>query len=1276
MRNCLINSGLVLLFYFFIGPLLAQTTNLKFQRIDTNDGLSDGIVHCTLKDSRGFVWFGTDNGLNRYNGYDFTVYQRDQKDPSSIGGNRVVSVTETEDGDLLIGTLDGGLSIYHWTTDSFSVYQHLEGDPTSLSDNLVQEVLVDAEGQVWIGTGQGLDLFDRKKGTFRHAMPLVGTGIAGLATSKEGGIWVVSSNFQVHRISDNLQLMETSRFLQEDTYESVFAVHADHLGKIWIGTQERGIAIFNPHDRSFSWLNTDNSGLRKNFIRAIYEDVQGHVWIGCDGAGVNIYDPATSQWQYAQHQTYNSTSISSDAVYSFYGDPEGNFWVGTFKKGVNLYSPIRTKFDIHQPEPGNQNSLSNNSVLGIDVDAEGKVWLATDGGGLNLYDPKTGRFQHFRHHSDRNSISSDIVKSVLVDHEGIVWAGTYLAGLNRYDPKSGLWKNYNTSASDTKSLPFNSVWSILEDDNKELWFGFLGDGIARFDRETDSFHHIPRNPNDPNGFSESAIFKILKDRKGRFWLGSEHQGINTFDPRSGAIKRYSHDPENAQSLVNDQIRSIFESRDGTLWIGTVGGLCKYDEKANTFEASRINNQLRFPAINGILEDASGSLWLSGIQGLYRFNPKTDEFQLFDSFDGVQGEFNYTSQAEGPDGKFYFGGLNGFNIFDPFNIPENKYDPPIVISGLQILGRQIQMKDSVNDRVIYSERINELESFYLTHRENIFSLSFASLDYVAPERIKYKYKLEGFDKGWVSVGADKREATYMNLSPGKYTFRLQATNSDSKWSRYENALTITILSPWWQTWWFRVTTILSLVGGIYLFFDRRARRQKKTRLLLETRVHEATHQLNQQNTELELQRDSLKHAIAETNSVISQALASGDFSARLSLEGKSGEWQELGQVINRLFESVVKPFREINSMVARLAQGDLTTRMSEDARGDILEIAQNFNYALKNISELLQTITTRVHDIELSTLEMKGSSDIMHQSTQEISDAIAEMSNGAGKQVIGIDETSAVTDRIKEFSHLVRTQAKSINDMAQDGASQSDRGTETITGVEQSVTKILSYSDQSSASMAMLQAKTSEINRILGIINEISSQTNLLALNAAIEAAQAGDAGRGFAVVANEIRKLALGSKQSSKEIEALVAEVQAATKETSEVFVEMAKSINQGDKAMKNAAQTFREMASSYNETLTISEQIVEASEQQSEAVNQVVDSTEHVAVIAEETAAGAEQVAASSAELSQGMREYTKKTRAVEVVIRELREQVNKFKLADNYKSWTEETETEFLDL
>lgn len=1270
MFNRLIHSGLMLLFQFSIGPLFAQDNHFKFQRIDTNNGLSDGIIHCTLKDSKGYVWFGTDNGLNRYDGYDFKIYQNDPKDSTSIGGNRIVSLTENEEGDLLIGTLDGGLSIYHRSTDQFSVYNHREDDPASLSDNLVPKVLIGKGARVWVATGKGLDFFDPEEQAFVRISTLEGTGIAGLVSARNGGVWAISSDYHIHLIGRDGKVKRSKRFLEGVEYEAIYAVHQDHLKRIWIGTQERGIVIFNPQDDTLQWLNAGNSGLKKNFIRAIYQDGNHRIWIGCDGAGVNIYDPSNNQWQYAQHQIYDDQSISSNAVYSFYGDTEGNIWVGTFKKGVNVYSPIRTKFRIKQSDPGNTNSLSNNSVLGIDVDQEGNVWIGTDGGGLNSYDPETGDFRHFRHRPGRNSISSDIIKSVFIDHEGIVWSGTYLSGLNRYDPGTGVWKNYNTIIGDATSLPFNSVWSIFEDSKKQLWFGFLGDGIARFDREQETFHHIRRNPDDPNGFSESAIFMIIEDDKGRFWLGSEHQGLNVMDPGTGLMTRYIHDSEDANSLINNQIRSMLQDREGTVWIGTVGGLCSYDEPSDGFIPTAINDRLRFPTINGILEDDRGMLWLSGIQGLYRFDPRTSEFQLYDRFDGVQGEFNYTSQTESTEGTFYFGGLNGFNSFDPLNIPENQYEPPVVLSALHVLGKAVNMNDTLNDRIVYAEPLNDIAGFSLLHEENIFTISFSALDYVAPERIRYQYMLEGFDQDWIHVNADKREATYMNLPPGPYVFRLRATNSDARWSRNEKTLSITILPPWWQTWWFRTFVAVLLIGLVYWFFDRRTRRQRKMRELLETEVDDATSRLQKQKEELELQRDGLSNAIAETNFVIGQALDSGDFSARLPTDGKSGIWLELSHVINRLFDSVVGPFREINVMVARLSDGDLSMQMSEDTHGDILEISQNFNHALANISELLKSITSKVQDIEMSTLEMKGSSDIMLQSTREISSSIAEMSNGATTQAEGIDQSSIMAEKIKDISFLVGTQASSIYEMARKGVEQSDQGTEVIAGVEKSVKEILTYSDMSNASMGTLRTKANEINRILGIINEIASQTNLLALNAAIEAAQAGDAGRGFAVVANEIRKLASDSKQSAKEIEALVEEVQIATKETSALFLKMAKSVAGGDDATGKAASAFKEMASSFSETLSISEQIVEATEKQSEAVGHVVDSTESVAVIAEETAAGAGEIAASSTELSQGMTEYTVKTKEVQSIISELRAQVDQFKLRRESQEQLENSE------
>ncbi len=1230
---------------------------MKFQRMDTDDGLSDGIILCTFKDSKGYIWFGTANGLNRFNGYDFEVYQHDALNELSISGNRIMSIVEIPSGDLLIGTVDGGLSIFHRDSENFSTYKFDKANPKSISANQVNSLLLDSKSNIWVGTSNGLDLFDQQSEQFEKVD--LKAGVVGMVESKNGGIWIVTSQFEIHHIDYTGRITNTYEFLDQNTIESIFTVFGSDDGRIWIGTQDRGMYIFDPNTLTTSRLHRDNSGLRSNFVRAIFQDRKKQMWMGLDGAGINIYDQINQKWTYVNNRIYDEESLSSNAVYSIYGDEEDNFWVGTFKKGVNLYSPSRTKFTAYHSEPGNINSLSNNSVLGIDIDNQGNVWLGTDGGGLNKFNPLTGKFQNFKHDpDDPTSISSNIIKSVFVDHEGYIWTGTYLSGLNRYDPKTGEFKNFNIGPDDTKNLPFNSVWSIYEDSNDNMWFGFLGDGIVRFDRSTETFHHIRHNPQDENSFSTSAVFKMIEDGQGNMWLGSEYGGLNVMNLQTGKLKKYIHDPGNPSSLINDQIRAITLDKEGTIWIGTMAGLCKYDPVHDTFIPSSINSQLRFPAIYGIMADENGMLWLSGIQGLYRYNIKEDQFQIFDKFDGVQGEFNYTAQAEATNGVFYFGGLNGFNAFDPLEILENNHRPPVIISEFTVLGEPLQAGDTLNSRVILNKSLDETDGITLTHQENVFSLEFAALDFVAPERIRYSYKLAGFEDNWTSVFAENRQVTYMNLAPGQYVFHLRATNSDGIWSDQEKSLIIDVLPPWWSTLWFQITLVFVISAIIYLVFSYRSKRQAKIRNMLKQEVEEATGKLKLRNDELQLQQDNLELTVQETNYIIQEAVNSGDFSARISVDGLSGEWSELGQSINRLFESVLRPFEDINRVVNLLAKGDLTSRMPEDSNGDVKEVAINFNHALNNFDDLLGSITEMVDVIEKSMHEMRQSSEIMNHGTSEISDSTREMSKGAGKQVVKIDESSVMIERIREMSASVEEQARTINEMAQTGVEQSTSGKNVIGEVEESMDRIRKFSTRSNESIDILENKAKEISRVLSIINEIASQTNLLALNAAIEAAQAGEAGRGFAVVAEEIRKLAQMSKTSANEIDQLVNEVQGATTDTSGIIQEMVETVSLGDKASRAASTSFHEMADSFESTLSISQQIVSATQMQIEKVKEIVSSTENVVVIAEETAAGAEQIAASSAELSRGMVDYSEKTHEVGNIIDMLKERVKKFTL------------------
>lgn len=1266
MKSLLFTSLILL----SISPILiAQRQSIGFDHLRTDDGLSQGTIHVSFRSSDGYMWFGTSLGLNRYDGYGFVSYFPIPDDPTSVSGTFVTAMTEDKSGRLWVATRNNGISIYNKETDSFTRLSHDPANPATIPSNEVITLFTDSQRRVWVGCiNGGLGRYNDETSDFTRfthdpANPASfgGKNAYWIAEESPDAIWIQTEGPNVDRFD-----IPNNRF-EHVTFEKNFRANyldrrpilIDSRKNLWIGTTAMGAYRMNLNTRKIEHIPTSEQTIEGSIISVFYEAPSGEIWIGQEGVGIDIYDPRDGSYRDINSDPFDQTTLGSNSIYNIYGDPSGNVWVGTYREGVNSYSPYRYKFKKFARKPGNVNSLSHNSVLAIHGSASGGVWLGTDGGGLDYFDPKTETFKNYKHSdSDPNSIPTDVIKSIYEDKDGGLWLGTFAEGMSYFNPKTKTTRHFKYRESNPNSIGSSLVWAITEDAEGLLWCGLIEGGLSVYDRKKDQFKSYKNDPADPNSLSHNIVLTLARDSKDRIWIGNS-QGLNLYDPKIDGFKRFNPNNDDPNAMFTGEVFTVREDQKGRLWIGSANGLLMYDESNDRFIRPEVNNRLPNKSINGILVDDKGNLWLATNKGLLKYHPDLDELTIYSKEDGLQGnEFNYTSSFKMPNGEMYLGGLAGFNSFIPAQIPENTYQPPIVFTELSVYDQVINPGDSLNGRVLISSPLNYLEEITFTHKENVFSFSFSSMDFTSPQRNEYKYMLEGFDEDWKLTDASQRTATYMNLTAGTYTLKVRGTNSDGIWSEKERALQILVLPPWWKTWWFRALVLTILVIIVILITRWRLNQIKTTRQLLEKKVEEATARVTTQNEELQAQRDSLQLAIKETDFVIREAVESGNFRARINLEGKSGEWKALGESINRLFASILAPFSGINEIVNAMASSDLTRRFSADAKGDVKSLTDNLNTALDNLSTLLKDITSQVETIGHSSQEMMVTSAEMNVSTGEIASAIAEMSNGAQNQVSKVDESSNLVEGILRFSNEMGDQAEAINQASLTGVQQSETGIELISKVDYSINDIIRLGNETDKSISVLSHRSIEISRVLNIISEIASQTNLLALNAAIESAKAGEAGRGFAVVAEEIRKLAEGSKNSAKEIEVLIDEVQKATEITAKITLQMNQSVQVGKEASTDASRAFAKIAESYDRTLKISEQIVTATRQQTEDISKVVGIMESVVVIAEETAAGTEQVASSSSELSSGMTEYSKRTQSVSEIVAQLKEKVGRFRL------------------
>ena len=652
---------------------------------------------------------------------------------------------------------------------------------------------------------------------------------------------------------------------------TIRAIYEDSYGNLWIGT-DNGLNKFNRKNNKFEHFTRDPNNpysLSNNRVRVIFEDKKGNLWIGTYGGGLNLFDRKEKKFRTVIYGK-SSKEFRQNYIVSIYEDRTGLLWIGTYGGGV-IKLNRDVKFLHYFSKPDNPNSLSSNLVFSIYEDKEGILWIGTYGGGLNKFDRRKGRFTHYLNNpEDPESLSNNNVRCIIEDREGNLWIGTF-NGLNRFDRKREKFKVYRHDPTNPHSLSHNYIRTLYEDHDGNLWIGTYG-GLNLLNRKNNRFIHYKSNPEDPESLSNDRVFSIYEDGEGNLWIGTLG-GLNKFDKKREKFKVYKHDPENPESLSNNFVLSIYEDSSETLWIGTYGGgLNKFDKEKEVFKHYTTLDGLPNNTVYGILEDSQGNLWLSTNNGLSKFNPKKETFRNYNVEDGLQeNEFNSGAYFKNKKGEMFFGGVNGFNAFYPSEVIDNPYIPEIAIVGLKLLNEPVLPGRKFKDHIILKKSISETKEIILPYSVQLLTIEFSALHFASPKKNQYAYKMEGLDKEWNYVG-NQNFATYTNLSPGEYIFKVKASNNDGVWNEEGISLKIKVLPPFWMTWWFRSLLICIIIGLIILGYWIKTKAIRRRAQLLEKEIEKRTLQLKQINTEikraysiLQMLIEQFPHGIAFMNS---------------------------------------------------------------------------------------------------------------------------------------------------------------------------------------------------------------------------------------------------------------------------------------------------------------------------------------------------------------------------------------------------------------------------
>ena len=825
---------------------------LRFDHISIEQGLSQSSVRVIFQDSRGFIWFGTEDGLNRYDGYSFKTYKPDPDSLDSLSDRSITSIVEDHQGYLWIATGQGGLNRYDPRSETFTHYRHDYSNPLSIGSDRINVLYLDKKGNLWLGTPDGLDLFHQSRNSFTHynyepSRPegITGKTITAIFEDSQGQFWVGTAAAGLNHFDPQSKTF-TSYLHDPKAPDSISNDHVTAIaegknGVLWVGTRN-GLNRFTPETGTFErFLHSDDDkdSLASNMVSELLVDSTDNLWVGTTN-GLSRLSRNEDRFIHYRNDPTFSKSLSNNYILSIHEDRGGVLWFGTYGGGVNKYDRQHDRFAYYRHHPGNPNTLSGNFIFSIYADSKGYIWIGTFGEGLNRFHWQTGEVKRYLSDSSRrNSLITNEIYSVHEDQDGMIWIGT-VNGLDRLDPNTNRFRHYQRDVSNPASLSSNTVYQVYVDRANNVWVG-TSNGLDMLDRSTGTFIHYTPQVGDSNSLSGTSVTAIREDSKGYLWVGTSGSGLNRFDPRTGKFTRYQYDPRNKRSISNNSILSIYEDSQGRLWIGTAGGgLNMYRRDTDSFTYYLERDGLPNGVVYGILEDAAHKLWLSTNFGISRFDPETRTFRNFDAGDGLQSnEFNSGAYAKGKNGELYFGGINGLTVFHPSQIDESPFVPQVALTSLTQGDHTISTGSSVETT----------QNVTLKYPANSLEFEFAALSYNQPNKNQYAYMLEGFDEDWHLIGT-KRDGRYTNLPGGNYTLLLKASNSDGVWNKSPLRINVTVIPPFWQTLWFRLLLGVVAVAAVAGGFRLRTKTVEDRNRQLERLVRERTSALEKRNQEIQ------------------------------------------------------------------------------------------------------------------------------------------------------------------------------------------------------------------------------------------------------------------------------------------------------------------------------------------------------------------------------------------------------------------------------------------
>ena len=834
--------GIACLMLLWAGTVLGQSEveKLVFRNLDESLGLSNSNILSMVRDADGMMWYGTAYGLYRYDGTRTKIFLN-TKDSTSISHNNILKMYVGPNDKLWVKNVNGVFDIYNPENEHFSRGISIYSPTYHLASDSVGMLMKDRQNRFWFThPAKGISIYDEASGETVYVQKTNGKGslfsnqIAAIAEAPDGLIWVVHRSGVIDLLDPNrLIVTKTLRLPKEEIPASAtYEIMIDSDGDAWLFDPERNLGVFrvdgfthqievNQEERGKYWLNN-------NMVKAIVEAKKGQIWLGTDHGGINVLDKTTGSVTYLNGDNVQDSSMPHNVIYSLYKDNEDIIWVGTHKKGVAYYHQGLLRFSHVRKNFADKNSLPFNDVNAFAEDSLGNLYIGTNGGGLYYHNRKTNSYKHYKHNPDnKNSLTGDVIVDLLLDHKGVLWIGTYLNGLGSFDGKD--FTNYQYRPGDPSGIAGPSIWKIFEDSTGKIWIGTLRSGISMLDKDRKEFHNYPAG-SAPFFTNNQYITGFAEDRSGNIWV-SGGSGLNMLNYETGQNAFYSETQGNG--LVDANTTDLFLDEEGVLWVTALSGLYYFNTSDSSFVHYGEEEGLPTSYLVDLLEDDDSNLWISSQMGLIyaeinrNVNPFTITFQNFDQKDGLQAAlFNKNAALKTSKDEFIFGGPNGYNIFKSENFAFERNNPAVVFTDFQLFNEEVKVGEKVSNRVLLSKSLDKMDQLVLKHDENIFSIGFSALNFLYPEKNKYRYKLLGFNDDWIYLNDDLAKVTFTNLDPGNYTLVVQPGTVLDGWSLYEYKLDIKILAPFWKTPIAYFLYFMAILAIIFYFRNQLLSRQRE------------------------------------------------------------------------------------------------------------------------------------------------------------------------------------------------------------------------------------------------------------------------------------------------------------------------------------------------------------------------------------------------------------------------------------------------------------------